>query len=103
MKSLSLLVLGLVLGTGAAAMLLSDVHQRASLSLNRNAHQATDGAFRDGLYQGGLAAKHGNEPHIAVGRWATDQDRASFAAGYRQGYAESLAVRVAVSDSSQYE
>jgi hypothetical protein len=29
--------------------------------------------------------------HPAVGRWSDEQDRASFLAGYRRGYDESLA------------
>jgi hypothetical protein len=98
MKRLSLFVLALVLCSGAAPMLLSGLHQRPSLSINRNVGEATDGAFRDGLYLGGLAARRGSEPHIAAARWATNQDRAAFAAGYQQGYAESLAVPVAAVD-----
>ena len=55
--------------------------------------QATDGAFRDGLFLGKLAAERGAKPHVAVGRWATVEDRASFTAGYQRGYNESLAVQ----------
>ena len=51
---------------------------------------ATDGAFRDGLYLGKLAAAGGQPLHPAVGRWSTDKDRAMFSAGYRRGYNESL-------------
>jgi len=57
--------------------------------------QNSDGAFRDGLYLGKLAADRGAESHIAIGRWATAQDRASFTAGYQRGYNEVLASRVA--------
>jgi hypothetical protein len=49
-------------------------------------NQATNGAFRDGLYLGKLAAQGGAEPHVAIGRWTTAEDRASFTAGYQQGY-----------------
>jgi hypothetical protein len=52
---------------------------------------AADGAFRDGLYLGQLAAAHGQSQRLAVGRWSTDKDRAMFTAGYRRGYDESLA------------
>lgn len=62
---------------------------------NDKASQATDGAFRDGLYLGKLAADRGAESHIAIGRWATAGDRGSFTAGYQRGYNEVLASRVA--------
>jgi hypothetical protein len=49
---------------------------------------AKDGAFRDGLYLGKLdrVARRTVAPPIA--RWSTDQDRASFARGYRQGFSQ---------------
>jgi hypothetical protein len=47
---------------------------------------AEDGAFRDGLYLGKLAARNHQEQRPAIGRWSSDQDRARFAAGYRLGY-----------------
>jgi hypothetical protein len=50
-----------------------------------------DGAFRDGLYLGQLAAEHAQPQRLAVGRWSTGKDRAMFTAGYRRGYGESLA------------
>jgi hypothetical protein len=53
---------------------------------------ATNGAFRDGLFLGTQAAKRGAGLHIASGRRPTDQDRDSFAEGYRRGYAESSAI-----------
>jgi hypothetical protein len=63
------------------------------LSVSSARTHATNGAFRDGLFLGAQAAKRGAEPHIASGRWPTDQDRDSFAEGYRQGYAESSAIQ----------
>jgi hypothetical protein len=47
---------------------------------------AADGAFRDGLYLGKLAAESGQPPRVAMGRWSTEQDRAMFSAGYHRGY-----------------
>ena len=61
---------------------------------SENASRNSDGAFRDGLYLGKLAADRGAESHIAIGRWATAQNRASFTAGYQRGYNEVLATRV---------
>ncbi len=55
---------------------------------------AAEGAFRDGLYLGKLAAENGGPPRLAIGRWSTDRDRAMFTAGYRGGYNASL-IRVA--------
>jgi hypothetical protein len=51
---------------------------------------ANDGAFRDGLYLGKLAAEGGQPLRPAIGRWSRDQDRDMFTAGYRRGYNESL-------------
>jgi hypothetical protein len=62
---------------------------------NLNTAQATNAAFRDGLFLGGLAARHGDESQIAVGRWATSQDPLSFTMGSQQGYAKSGSVHAA--------
>jgi len=56
-----------------------------------DALMATDGAFRDGLYVGRLAAEGGRPLRPPVGRWSNEQDRASFVAGYRRGYNDVLA------------
>ena len=96
MRRLSAFVLVLAFGVGAAATLGSWIRQDASFRVhrvNKDAGRTTNGAFRDGLYQGELAATRGSESHIAAGRWAAEQDRASYTEGYRQGYAEFLAVR----------
>ena len=47
---------------------------------------AADGAFRDGLYLGRLAAQSGKASCPPTGRWSGGKDRAAFAAGYRRGY-----------------
>jgi hypothetical protein len=49
---------------------------------------AADGAYRDGLYLGKLARATKKTMHPPVGRWSTEKDRASFVAGYRQGFNE---------------
>jgi hypothetical protein len=94
MKTSALFALVLALGVGTASMLRTDHHNHFS-SPNGTAAQSTDGAFRDGLYLGTLAAGRGAESHIAIGRWATPEDRSSFTAGYQQAYSEFLASRVA--------
>jgi len=94
MKKFSLLALLVMLGVGTASMLRTD-HHNPFPSPNETVAQNADGAFRDGLYLGRLAAEGGAEPHVATGRWATLEDRASFTAGYQRGYSEFLASRSA--------
>ncbi len=93
MKAFSLFAFVVVLGIGTASLLRTDRNNRV-FSPNETAAQANDGAFRDGLYLGKLAAQRGAESHIAIGRWATSQDRSSFTAGYQQGYSDFLASRL---------
>jgi len=100
MKAFSLLALVAALGMGTASVLRTDQGNQVSNS-SITAAQMTDGAFRDGLYLGKLAAERGAESHVAIGRWATAEDRSSFAAGYQQGYREVLAHRVAPATSQR--
>ncbi len=46
----------------------------------------TDAAYRDGLFQGKLAARRCGEKRPGVGRWGGDAERAHFALGYERGY-----------------
>ena len=100
MKALSLFALVVALGMGIASVLRTD-HGNQVSNPSVTTAQITDGAFRDGLYLGKLAAARGTESHAAIGRWATPEDRSSFAAGYQQGYREVLASRVAPSTSQR--
>jgi hypothetical protein len=54
-----------------------------------NPAEALAPAFRDGVYQAKLDAKEGLRPRFSTGRWGTDRARASYVAGYQQGYRES--------------
>jgi len=72
---------------GTSALLANGV-RAAQSGQNEAAQMATDGAFRDGLFIGRLAAARGQAAHPLVGRWSSDRDRASFAAGYERGYRE---------------
>jgi hypothetical protein len=86
MKALSFLLVP------ATALALTTVLVNASnINLSTSASQAANGPFRDGLYLGTRAARGGEAPHIAFGRWAQSQDRESFSAGYRQAYADTVA------------
>jgi hypothetical protein len=93
MKTFSLFAFVIAIGFGAASMRRADHSQTPDP--NATAARITDGAFRDGLYLGRLAAERGGEQHVAIGRWAHVEDRSSFTAGYQQGYSEFLARRVA--------
>ncbi|HVR24462.1 MAG TPA: hypothetical protein VMU26_14200 [Candidatus Polarisedimenticolia bacterium] len=80
----------IVICLGATAMLANSertVNSKASVDAQLNA----DGAFRDGLYLGRLAAASTQRPRPEVGRWSADPDRGAFTAGYRRGDNEALA------------
>ncbi len=96
-KKLSLYVMSLT--ASWAASLQSTDRQAGPLDPNANAAQATNAAFHDGLYLGRLEAERGSESHVATGRWARNQDRISFAAGYQQGYDTLIATRVVVNQA----
>ena len=92
MKILPLYALVIALALVPMSMLSGD-RRHYNPTPNGNVAQITDGAFRDGLYLGRLAAEGGSEPRVAIGRWATEEDRSSFKAGYHRGYSELLASR----------
>lgn len=78
--------LALVLCVGTAGLISGKNKQNTV-----DARLAADGAYRDGLYMGRLAAQSGRPLRPVTGRWSTSQDRASFAAGYTRGHNEALA------------
>jgi hypothetical protein len=80
MKKQSGIVLASVLCVGLG--FLASVHGRHGLS---DLNQA-DAAFRDGVYQAKMDVAGGRKAHLASGRWATDQDRASFITGYERAF-----------------
>jgi hypothetical protein len=93
MKSIFFLTAAIALGL----VMMSGFHgsiQNNPLSADDNVSQITDGAYRDGLFQGKIAAERGDAPHIAVGRWSTVAERASFTAGYQRGYTKVLSARL---------
>jgi hypothetical protein len=70
--------------TASATLAISNRTQQTIVSTE--ARLDADGAFRDGLYLGALAAASGQQASAPVGRWSTEQDRSSFTAGYRRGF-----------------
>lgn len=73
------------LGT-SAVLVRRDVPTRPRQGVDRQL--ASDGAFRDGVYLGELARRAHRQMRPPIGRWSTEKDRASFTAGYREGFGE---------------
>jgi len=93
MKNLSLFTIVIALCLSAAAMIHSGRGSNGWQSSKVDTSHVTSAPFRDGLYWGKLTAERGGESHISSGRWATEADRASFTAGFQQGYHDGLVVR----------
>jgi hypothetical protein len=72
---------------GTAGLMVSNSSPRPAAEVQF----AADAAFRDGLYLGRLAAQDGRPERPSTGRWSSQQDRASFTAGYQRGYNDVLA------------
>jgi hypothetical protein len=95
MKKLSLYVLVIALSAGSAATVQT---MRTQANSDITASIDANGAFRDGLYLGKLAARRGEQPHVAIARWATDDDRAAFREGYERGFSQTLSERAPSED-----
>jgi hypothetical protein len=93
MEKLFTLALVIAVSLGTTAVLANSGHSTRPAQ-TAAAHLASDGAFRDGLYLGKLAAERGGGLRPPIGRWSGEQDRASFVAGYRRGYNDSHAGEV---------
>ena len=89
MDKLFTYTLAIALCLGTTALLTNN--RRAQQEQSADTTLAIDGAFRDGLYVGRLAAEDGRSLHPPIGRWSNERDRASFATGYRRGYNDFLA------------
>lgn len=94
MRNLPVFTIVIALCLGAAVGMIqsgrsSDGWQSSSVQAAR----ATSAPYRDGLYLGKLAAARGGESQISTGRWTTEADRASFKAGFQQGYDAGLVLR----------
>jgi hypothetical protein len=87
MKRFLLFACVALLGLGTIAALRTGSPVSPSDVRPKVVDQATNGAYRDGLYLGRLAVGRGDPYHTSVGRWSKKADRAAFAVGYQQGYA----------------
>jgi hypothetical protein len=86
------------LAVGAANGMLRSMSRNRDKS-NATTAETTSGAYRDGLFAGGLDAQRCNMPHISAGRWNSISDRKAFAAGYRRGFSTIDSVCIDFSDS----
>jgi hypothetical protein len=68
---------------GSMAMM----HNRNLAEANRQvtAWQVTSAPYRDGLYEGKLSAERGANRGIPRARWARQEDRDAFVAGFQKG------------------
>ena len=80
-----IIILVALSGSFAAGLIVGESKREPSLPVVDVA-EATDAAFRDGLYQARLDIKEGRKPHLAIGRWGSPETRTSFVSGYWRGY-----------------
>lgn len=85
MRNISSYILVIALSAGSAATVGSAMRTR-SLDSNASTLMENSAPFRDGLYLGRLAARNGDEPRMAVGRWSSEKNRRAFREGYQRGY-----------------
>jgi hypothetical protein len=90
MEKLFTFALAIVVCLGTTAMLATSGRVTRQ-SQSPDLKMVSDGAFRDGLYVGKLAAERGGPQHPLTGRWSNERDRASFLEGYQRGYRDFLA------------
>jgi len=81
MKKQSALVVTVVLCVGLGLVLVASHGLRGALIVKQ-----ADAAYRDGAYQAKIDVDRGRKAHVSSGRWSTDQDRASFIAGYEESF-----------------
>jgi hypothetical protein len=94
-KKLSVYVSLVLIPFGAATVGLAGKASRTKQAQPAVASQPTDAAFRDGFYLGKLDARDGRSVRPSIGRWSDPKDRALFLAGYRRGYEETQAAKIA--------
>ncbi len=81
MKKKSLLAVAAALSVGLGYAAMSRHGARETVNIKE-----ADAAYRDGAYQAKIDVENGRKAHFSSGRWGTDQDRASFIAGYGHSY-----------------
>ncbi len=86
MKRIFILVFGIVIGA-AGSSVITGARSATFGSRTADVTQATNAAYRDGMFLGKLDSRSGRGRHACVARWSASADRSSFAAGYEAGYA----------------
>jgi hypothetical protein len=97
MKRYAIWIVLLVVCAGAAAVAKKELSEMIPQETKQQDESA---AYRDGLYLGKMAAERGDAAHVATARWASDTDRAQFAAGYEQAFGGAVAEKSAQSDAT---
>lgn len=59
-----------------------------SLMVTTGDEHRADAAFSDGVFLATLDFQHGRRPHLASGRWSSEQNRFSFVEGYQKRWRE---------------
>jgi hypothetical protein len=80
-KRITTIVLAIVICAAGSTMITN-----ANSRIQGPGEKANDAAYRDGLFLGQFDGKRGRVPHVSIGRWSSQPDRDSFAAGYKAGY-----------------
>jgi hypothetical protein len=70
----------------ATGMVALRPHPAATAAAAAAAPQPSDAPYRDGLFQGRLAAERCRDHRPGIGRWVGAEQRARFAMGYHQAY-----------------
>jgi hypothetical protein len=89
-KVLSIAVLALTATLGAKRLVDPMVAAYPVAIDGHESAQTMTAAFRDGVFQARLSVERGQAEHLSLGRWNSDQDRASFIAGYQQSYRQEM-------------
>jgi hypothetical protein len=85
MKTHLLLALSLMLSVAGSALWIS-TRQASPASVISGPSLDTDGAYRDGLFQGKQSAARNASHHAPIGRWSAETDRAAFTKGFEEAY-----------------
>jgi hypothetical protein len=80
----------LVTGLCVIAIIFAVASMNHAGNNSGDARNAGNAAFRDGAYQGRLAAQRGDRPHLTAARWSPNVDRRAYVAGYQQAYLRAL-------------
>lgn len=98
-KTTTLSILGIA---AVAALTLAarshDLPSAPALKAHQSQELTTQAPYRDGLFQGRLAAERGASMAPVLSRWSDNADRAVFVLGYSRGYS---AVKVDSSTSQR--